>query len=140
MDLEYKINKANVVLPYLIECAKKKETITYTDLGKKDKVKMAASDLGPILAYIRDELCIKNNKPIITALVVQKNTRGKNYILPGESWLPSQEKNILDSIKKLDSSTGKELFEDVTYLIHNYVKEWVFTYDGWDDFQKSIGL
>ena len=68
-------------LPYLIDCAQKKETITYSELGNllykagiTEKLyanSIAATYVGRILGII-GEYCINNSYPPLNALVVRK--------------------------------------------------------------------
>jgi hypothetical protein len=81
MATELTIERAELILPHLVDCAKHRRTITYGDLGRKIGVHHRA--ISRPLGYIRDEICAPRGLPFITALVISQTTE-----MPGDNWLP----------------------------------------------------
>ena len=76
--------KTPEVFTYLKQCAREERTAEYGEIGdRKDVNLQPAFRLIPLLNYIRDEICVPQGLPWISALVVNKETR-----LPGNGWLP----------------------------------------------------
>jgi len=106
------------ILPYLVQVAKTKKTITYKELAAKIGAHHRA--MGNALAYVRDEICIPKGLPLITCIVVSGNTG-----LPGESWLPQGTSNLSDEEYKQ---------EFIRY------RDQVMAYHGWDALLKELDL
>ena len=75
--------KAPEVFDYLKQCAREMRTATYGEI--EEAVKRPARFLDQELDYIRDEICIPQGLPWLSALVVNASTR-----LPGAGWLPNE--------------------------------------------------
>ena len=118
MATEQTIERAELILPHLVECAKTRSIITYGELAARIGVhhRVVRWPLG----YIRDEICIPRDLPLITSLVINGDTQ-----LPGDSWLPEG-----------TSSLSPEEYE---YEYKTY-RDKVFAYDGWDALLKELGL
>lgn len=106
------------ILPYLVQVAKSKKTITYKDLAAKIGVHHRA--MGTALGYVRDEICIPRGLPLITCIVVNGNTG-----LPGESWLPQGTSNLSDKAYEQE------------FLRY---RDQVLKYHGWDALLKELDL
>ena len=106
------------ILPYLVQFAKAKKTITYKDLAAKIGAHHRA--MGTALGYVRDEICIPKGLPLITCIVVNGNTG-----LPGESWLPQGTSTLSDEEYKQ---------EFIRY------RDKVMAYHGWDALLKELDL
>lgn len=74
------MDAARRALPHLVECAERRMTITYGELGRR--IGRHARTLAPVLGYIRDEICAARGLPLLSALVVSKETG-----LPGPGFL-----------------------------------------------------
>ena len=81
------IERANILLPYLVQAAQKRQTPTYGELAKKAGFHHRGMSL--VLGYIRDEICASRNLPMLTAIVANKQTG-----LPGDDWLPEGTGNL----------------------------------------------
>jgi hypothetical protein len=114
----YSINNAMSALPHLVYCAMHGELLTYSELGELIGQHYRACD--PLLAYIRDEICIKNDLPLISVLVVNKNTRK-----PGNSFLPE--------------GTGK-MSEHETELRFERERRRVYAYPNWLEVLRKLNL
>ena len=68
-------------IPHLVKCAEERRTITYGELAQLIGKHHRPSSFW--LAYIRDELCVPNGYPILTAIVVRREG------VPGVSYLAS---------------------------------------------------
>jgi hypothetical protein len=106
------------ILPYLVQVAKTKKTITYKELAANIGAHHRA--MGNALAYVRDDICIPKGLPLITCIVVNGNTG-----LPGESWLPQGTSNLSDEEYKQ---------EFIRY------RDQVMVYHGWDALLKELDL
>lgn len=111
MFSEHTIERARHALPHLIECAQKGKTITYGELA--DRIGVHHRAIPPILYYLRDEICIPRNLPLITAIVIHKADHR-----PGDSWLPGGTRDLTEEEKRCR-------FEEA--------REEVFAYQDWDD-------
>jgi hypothetical protein len=87
MTTPYSIDNAMLALPHLVNCAMQGDLLTYSELGALIDQHYRACD--PLLAHIRDEICIKNGLPMISVLVVNKNSKK-----PGKSFLPEGTGNL----------------------------------------------
>jgi hypothetical protein len=106
------------LLPHLVKYAMDCELVTYEDLMAK--IDMYAINASIILEYIRDEICIPNELPLLTAIVINKTTG-----LPGDNWLPE----------------GTTLLREVEYKEKFYLhRNKVFGYDGWNNLLKKLNL
>ena len=105
---------AHLLLPHLVSHAKMKKTITYKELA--DEIGVHHRTIFHSLGYIRDEICDKQNLPLINVLVVKKvdGLPGDRFLSGGTSSLP-------------DSEFEKN-------------KTAVFSYSKWDDLLRNIGL
>ncbi len=81
---------ALLVLPHLVACARQRMTITYGELARR--VNRHHRPLRYALGYVRDEICRPRDLPLISALVVNKET-GR----PGESFLPEGTLHLTDA-------------------------------------------
>jgi hypothetical protein len=108
----------NQVLPHLVLAAKTRKTPTYREVA--DKIDCHHRVMNHILGYIRDEIIMPRNLPLINAIVINTGTH-----LPGDSWLPEGTSHL----------TPEE-------YRHEYEKfrDQVFAYSGWDDLLKELGL
>jgi hypothetical protein len=70
------------LVPHLIDAAREGHKLTYKELA--DKVDTHWRPVPLRLGYIRDELCVPNGLPMISAIVVNQDTK-----LPGYSFLPN---------------------------------------------------
>ncbi|MDY0385695.1 MAG: hypothetical protein RBT65_00915 [Methanolobus sp.] len=118
MVTKLQIERAYLLLPHLVDHARKGQTVTYKEIG--DEIGVFHRGFFPALGYIRDEFCAKRGYPLINALVVSKSTQ-----LPGESWLPS--------------SVG-ELTPTQNRLRHDLEKEKIFSFKRWDDLLTDVGF
>jgi hypothetical protein len=118
MATELTIERAHLVLPHLVECAKRGVTITYGDLAEKIGVHHRA--IPHCLYYIRDEICRPQGLPLLTAIVVHKGDQK-----PGESWLPE--------------GTWRLTEEEQEHKFNEACRE-VFAYQGWDALLHELGL
>ena len=73
--------KTPEVFDYLEQCALEMRTATYGEIG--EAVGIQARFLNLELDYIRDEICIPQGLPWLSALAVNAETR-----MPGDRWLP----------------------------------------------------
>ena len=106
------------LLPYLVLAAKTRKTLTYGELAKKIGVHHRV--IPHALGYIRDEIIIPKDLPLINAIVVNNTTN-----LPGESWLPQ-------GTSHLNPGEYKREFEKF--------RDQVFAYKGWDALLKELDL
>ena len=118
MATELTIERAELILPHLVHCAKTRSTMTYGELGARIGVhhRVVSWPLG----YIRDEICIPRDLPLITTLVINGYTQ-----LPGDSWLPE--------------GTSRLSPEQYEYEYTRY-RDNVFAHGGWDALLKELGL
>jgi hypothetical protein len=119
MATELTIDRAHQALPYLVQCAEHRETITYGELARR----IGLPHHRPInlpLYYIRDEICIPRELPLLTAIVVRKDTG-----LPGGSWLP-------EGTGHLSEEEYRREYEKYRALVFNCEK--------WDDLLEELGL
>lgn len=112
------IEDALAILPHLIYIAQQRKTITYGELAQKIGKHHRPARLW--LGYIRDEICIPENRPYLTAIVVSQDDG-----LPGESFLP-------EGTTHLSPESYQAAFEK-----H---RDNVFTYQHWDDVLRELGL
>ena len=73
--------KTPEVFDYLKQCAREMRTATYGEIG--EGVELPPRFLNRQLDYIRDEVCIPQGLPWLSALAVNAETR-----LPSAGWLP----------------------------------------------------
>ncbi len=106
------------LLPYLVQAAKTLKTPTYLELA--DKIGVHHRVMNRILAYIRDDICIQRDLPLISCIVVSQATG-----LPGDDWLPQGTTTLTDEEYKLEF----EKFRDQ-----------VFAYKNWDSLLKELDM
>jgi hypothetical protein len=112
------IDRAHRALPYLVHFAKSRRAVTYGQLSGLIGVHWrTASDW---LGYIRDEICIPRGLPLLTAIVVNKQTR-----LPGDNWLPEGTENL----------SAEEYRKK--YIIF---REQVSSHSGWEALLQDLGI
>jgi len=73
-----------------------------------------------LLGYIRDEICLKRDLPLLNVIVVKKDTK-----LPGVSFLP-------EDTSHLTAEEYRRRFEDL--------RDEVFAYAEWDALLRDLGL
>ncbi|HHV24452.1 MAG TPA: hypothetical protein GXX65_07950 [Methanosarcina sp.] len=112
------IENANLALPYIVHSAKMKETLTYKELA--EKIHSHPRALSYTLGYIRDEICRKRGLPMLSVIVVNKETR-----LLGRDFLPEG-----------TESMSKE--EYINKFIE--LRDEVFKYSKWDELLKELDL
>lgn len=112
MTTDYTIENAKLALPHLVRHAQMGKTLTYKQLGEKID-RHYRNAVPKLLGYIRDEICIKNDLPMLNAIVINNQTK-----LPGDSFL-SEETNHWSKKKY------RERYEEI--------RDAVFAYDKWDD-------
>lgn len=110
--------KVNLALPYLVYYAQVKKTLTYKELGEKINYYYRA--VPHVLRYIRDEICIKRELPMINVIVVNGKTQK-----PGENFLPEGTLHL--SSKEYDKR-------------FNEYKNEVFSCTKWDELLKELNL
>ena len=118
MTTELTIEYGRKLLPYLVQVARTRKTVTYGELAAKIGANPHA--LSYPLGYVRDDICISRGLPLITCIVIN----GKKG-LPGSDWLPEGTSNLTDE-------EYKEAFEKF--------RDQVFAYSGWEDLLKELGL
>ncbi len=118
MPSEYQLETAPLLLPHLVRAAQRRETPTYGELGKA--IGRHHRPIRHVLGYIRDDIVLPRGLPMITAIVVNDNTR-----LPGDKFLP-------EGTEDLTEEEYKHEFE-----VH---RDRVFDYGGWDDLLEELGL
>ena len=112
------ITVAYLLLPHLVSHAKMGETITYKEVA--DKIGVHYRTISHPLGYIRDDICDKQNLPLINVLVVRKDNN-----LPGDRFLSGGTKSLSDS--------------EVKYKFEKKKAD-VFSYTKWDDLLRNLGL
>lgn len=116
----YSRANARAALPLLTRVAQTRaEPITYGDLAAQLGLHHRAAR--HFLGCIRDEVCVPNNLPILTALVVNGLTR-----LPGESFLAEGTRHLRTP------SAYRRAFEE-----H---RDSVFQFDGWDEVLRDLDI
>lgn len=106
------------LLPHLIYAAQRRKTPTYSEMA--NKIGTHHRVLNHVLGYIRDEITIPRDLPMLNAIVVKNDSR-----LPGESWLPEGTSHLSPEEYKCEF----EKFRDV-----------VFAYQGWVDLLRDLDL
>ena len=118
MPSELDWENARLVLPYLVDCAQKRETIKYGELavivGKH--VRRMPNALG----VIRDEICIPKKLPFINAIVINQDTKQ-----PGHSFLP-------EGTRHLTPEEYRQAYERL--------RDEVFAHRGWYQVLADLGL
>lgn len=112
MTTDYTIENAKLALPHLVHHAQIKEPLTYKQLGEKID-RHYRNAVPNLLGYIRDEICRKNDLPMLNVIVINNKTK-----LPGDSFLP-------EGTKHLSKKEYRERYEKI--------RDAVFAYDKWDD-------
>jgi len=110
--------KALRALPVLVDCAQRRQTISYKELG--EKIDVYCRNVGRVLAHIRDDICQPRCLPLITAIVVTHATR-----LPGGSFLP-------EGTKHLTKKQYRLRFQDL--------RDQVFAHENWDQLLAELGV
>lgn len=118
MGMEKSIENANLALPHLVFYAKRGKTLTYKELAQK--INSHPRALSYMLGYIRDEICAKNELPLISSIVVRVDTQ-----LPGDDFLP-------EDISNLSEEEFKQKFEEN--------RDKVFSYTEWDKLLDKLNL
>src|SRR5688572_21773315 len=106
------------LLPHLVLAAKTRKTPTYRDVA--DKIGCHHRVMNHVLGYIRDEITMPRNLPMINAIVINSGTQ-----LPGESWLPEGTSHLTP--------------EEYTHEYEKF-RDQVFAYPGWDNLLNELGL
>lgn len=118
MATEYTKENALAALPYLIHFARKRQVVTYKELA--DRIGKHHRVVRHILGYIRDEICIQRDLPLLSAIVVNGDTN-----MPGNSFLPEGTWHL-----PIEEKRAKfELHRDA-----------VFNEPGWESLLKELGL
>lgn len=91
--------RAAAVLEQLKQCALQRRLITYSELATL--VCSGPQNMGRPLGYIRDEVCLKHNRPRIDALAVRKRPPlpASGFFPDGvvnERWWREQVKQVCD--------------------------------------------
>lgn len=118
MPSELDWENARLVLPYLVDYAQKRETITYGGLAAK--AGKHHRRMPNALGVIRDEICIPRKLPLINAIVIKQDT-GQ----PGHSFLPE--------------GTG-HLNVDEYRQAYQLLRDEVFAYQGWYQVLEALSL
>jgi len=105
-------------LPHLVCCTHLRETVTYGELGRRIGIHHRPVQF--LLGYIRDEICLKRDLPLLNVIVVNKYTG-----LPGKSFLP-------EGTSHLTEEEYRRRFEEL--------RDEVLAYDGWDTLLTDLGL
>ncbi len=108
----------NKLLPHLIYAAQKRKTPTYGEMA--DKIGCHHRVMNHVLGYIRDEIILPRNLPMINAIVINTTTH-----MPGESWLP-------EGTSHLSKEEYRHEFEKFRDL--------VFAYQNWKDLLRDLDL
>jgi len=118
MISEETIKSAYDAIPHLVHHAQMRRLLTYGEIAAKvDRHHRAAQWF---LWHIRDEICIPRGVPLLTAIVVNKETG-----LAGPGW----------------SSEDVSRLSDAEYRLKWEAEcERVFAYDGWDGLLQELGL
>ena len=105
-------------LPILVRSARQRKIVTYPELT--DQLGKHPHISAHILRYIRDEICIPRGLPLISAIVVHKNT-----LSPGDGFLP-------EGAAHLTQAEKKQKYEEL--------RDQVFAFRGWEDLLIDLGL
>jgi len=106
------------LLPFLVQAARKRELHSYGDYA--EKIGAHHRVLNHVLGFIRDEVCIPRQLPLINAIAVNAETG-----LPGESWLPEGTSHLTP--------------EEYNHQFEKF-RDDVFAYQGWEALLKDLGL
>jgi len=110
---------ARIALEVLVDCAEKRQVITYGELSKE--ISAPANTVIPrVLGFIRDEICRPYCLPPINVIVVSKDTQ-----LPGEYFLPGGTSNLTDD-------EYRRIFEGL--------RDQVFACPNWSDLLYKLGI
>jgi AbrB family looped-hinge helix DNA binding protein len=118
MTTERTLEYARRTLPHLVQAARAGRTITYGELARRCGFHWCVS--APVLGHIRDDLCLAQGFPLLTAIVVREATG-----LPGESFLPAAAPHL----------AGPELRR--AFERH---RDAVFGYGHWDELLALAGV
>ncbi len=108
---------AMLILPHLVQCAQRRETITYGELARR--VDWHHRPLRYSLGHIRDEICRPRGLPLLNSIVVTQDGT------PGESFLPEGTAHL----------SRMEHWSEARRL-----QEEVFDYPHWDALLEELGL
>lgn len=109
MTVDLTEERALRILPYLVEAAENRRTITYKELAAK--IGAYHRTLSEPLGYIRDKICAARGLPVITCLVVNLKTRR-----PGAAWFPL-------GASRLSDAEDQATFEENRDRVYAY-KDW----------------
>jgi hypothetical protein len=118
MTVDLTEERARRLLPYLVQAAENRRTITYKELAAK--IGVYHRTLSRPLGYIRDKICAARGLPLITCIVVNLQTR-----LPGAEWLP------------LGASSLSDDEDRATFEQH---RDRVFAYGDWQGLLTDLNL
>lgn len=118
MTTQKMIDYAELALPYLVHFAKTRRTVTYGQLSGLIGVHWRTATYW--LGHIRDDIDSRGGLPLLTAIVVNKQTR-----LPGADWLP-------EGTEDLSPEEYRKRYEDE--------KARVFSYSGWNSLLQELGI
>src|SRR5690349_10376149 len=109
-------------LPYLVEAAQRRTTLTYEALGAP--INWHPRNFGHPLRYIRDEICRPRGLPLLTAIVVRKHKKVDRR-LPGKDFLPEGTDHLLP--------------EEFRAQFEHHRDE-AFAYTAWDNLLRELDL
>lgn len=118
MATDYTIELARLALPHLVYHAQLRNTTTYKKLARS--IDKHHRPMNNVLGYIRDDICVPRDYPMINAIVVNQYTG-----LPGHSFLP-------EGTDGLSKQEYKARFEQL--------RDKVFTFPNWDSLLSELGL
>jgi hypothetical protein len=109
---------AYLALPFLVSCARQRQTIYYGQLGSE--IGLNAQGIGPVLNYIRDDVCIQHGLPHLSIIVVRddKTQRPPDEVIEESGIRPGE--------------THQAAFKRL--------RDEVFAHDSWDDLLSDLGL
>ena len=108
---------AMLILPHLVQCAQRRETITFGELARRGD--WHQRPLRYSLGYVRDTICRPRNLPLINSIVVTQDGT------PGESFLPEGTAHL----SRMEHWTEAQRLQ-----------EQVFDYSHWDALLEELEL
>lgn len=109
-------------VPALIEAAKERRTLTYTEIG--DAIGHPAFYMGAPLKFVRDKICAEHGLPPLTVLVVDQISG-----LPGDNFFQGGHES-------LTPEAYRAIVEDLTLKVYEF-KRWD---EIWTNLQREYGL